>query len=203
MSEIKLNYQVPTGYNFDKSQDGYTLHQCDYIADNLLDIFEDLRVAHNNFKKLFPNEDSTWAYSKYNIFALTAPSTNFYKIYVELRNVIRTQLGTDKPLWLEAWINYHKHDEVLYWHHHDFSYHGYISIDPKQSNTVFENYSIKNKPGQIYFGPGNRLHKVEVLESFEGVRTTIGFDVHTIPDSPLIKNYVERPFVNMSLIPLL
>jgi hypothetical protein len=203
MSEIKLNYQVPTEYNFDKGQDGYTLHQCDYIADNLLDIFEDLRVAHNNFKKLFPNEDSTWAYSKYNIFALTAPSTNFYKIYVELRNVIRTQLGTDKPLWLEAWINYHKHDEVLDWHHHDFDYHGYISIDPKQSNTVFENYSIKNKPGQIYFGPGHRLHKVEVLEPFEGVRTTIGFDVHTIPDSPLIRNYVERPFVNMSLIPLL
>jgi len=202
MSEIKLNYQVPTGYNFDKGQD-YTLHQCDYIADNLPDIFEDLRVAHNNFKQLFPNEDSTWSYSKYNIFALTAPSTNFYKIYVELRNVIRTQLGTDKPLWLEAWINYHKHDEVLDWHHHDFDYHGYISIDPKQSNTVFENYSIKNKPGQIYFGPGHRLHKVEVLEPFEGVRTTIGFDVHTIPDSSLIRNYVERPFVNMSLIPLL
>ena len=203
MNDINLNYRVPTGYEFDKGQGDYILHQCDYIADNLPDIFEDLRIAHNNFKKLFPNEDSTWSYSKYNIFALTAPSTNFYKIYIELRNVIRTQLGTDRPLWLEAWVNYHKHDEVLDWHHHDFDYHGYISIDPKQSNTVFENYSIKNKPGQIYFGPGNRLHKVEVLESFEGVRTTIGFDVHTIPDSPLIKNYIERPFVNMSLIPLL
>lgn len=203
MSEISLNYQVPVGHTFDDGKENYVLHQCDYISDNLSDIFEDLHIAHNNFKRLFPNEDSTWAYSKYNIFALTAPSTNFYRIYSDLRAVIRSQLGWDRPLWLEAWINYHKADEVLDWHHHDFDYHGYISIDPKKSNTVFENYSIENKPGQIYFGPGNRLHKVEVLEPFDGVRTTIGFDVHTIPSSPLIKNYTERPFVNMSLIPLI
>jgi hypothetical protein len=203
MNDIKLNYQVPAGYEFDNGDKDYTLYQSDFIATNLTDIFEDLRIAHENFKKLFPNEDSTWAYSKYNIFALTAPSTNFYKIYTELRTVIRSQLGWDRPLWIEAWLNYHKPNEVLDWHHHDFDYHGYISIDPKKSNTVFETYSIENKPGQIYFGPGHRLHKVEVLESFEGVRTTIGYDVHTTPNSPLIRDYTERPFVNMSLIPLI
>ena len=205
MSDIKLNYQVPKEYSFDKGANNYITHKCDFIADNLTDIFEDLRVAHENFKRLFPNEDSTWAYSKYNIFALTAPSTNFYRIFSELRTVIRSQLGWERPLWIEAWLNFHTADQVLDWHHHDFDHHGYISIDPKNTKTIFESYEIINKPGQIYFGPGNRLHKVEVLEPFEGVRTTIGYDVHTIPQSTEYidyRNYVERPFVNMSLIPL-
>ncbi len=202
MNDIKLNYQMPQGHRFNSDANQYIVRQCDFIADNLTDIFEDLRVAHENFKRLFPNEDSTWSYSKYNIFALTAPSTNFYKIFSELRNVVRSQLGWDRPLWIEAWINYHTVDQVLDWHHHEFDHHGYISIDPKNTKTIFENYEITNKPGQIYFGPGNRLHKVEVLEPFEGVRTTIGYDIHTIPNSPVICDYVERPFVNMSLIPL-
>ncbi len=201
--EIKLNYEMPATHSFDRSAGNYSLHQSEFIANNLNDIWEDLRVAHNNFQKLFPQESSTWAYSKYNIFALTAPSSTFYQIYKELRTVIRGHLGETRPLWLEAWLNYHTSDQVLDWHHHDFDYHGYIAIDPKKTRTVFESYSIDNKPGQIYFGPGNRLHKVEVLEPFDGVRTTIGFDVHVLPEHPMIKNYIERPFVNMSLIPLL
>lgn len=202
MNDIKLNYKVSEDYTFDKGSDDYVVYQSDFIKNNLQDILQDIEVAHSHFRQLFPKEDSTWAYNKYNIFSLTAPSTNFYNIFLELRTVIRNQLGWGRPLWLEAWINYHKADEVLDWHHHEYDYHGYISIDPKQTKTIFESYEIINKPGQIYFGPGARLHKVETLETFEGVRTTIGFDVHTIPQNPYVLQYVERPFVNMGLLPL-
>lgn len=180
----------------------YTLYQSDFIVKNQADIIEDLRVAHRLFKELFPERDSTWSYGLYNVFSLTAPSTNFYQIYSELRSIIRQQLGDTRPLWMQAWINYHKVDEVLDWHNHDFEYHGYISIEPKKSNTVFENYTIENKIGQIYFAPGYRQHKVEVLEPFDDERITIGFDIQTIPDSPYVK-YTERPWKHMSLIPLL
>ena len=180
----------------------YTLYQSKFILDNQLDIIEDLRVAHRLFENLFPNKDSTWTYNCYNIFSLTAPSTNFYQIYLELRNLIRGDLGDSRPLWIQAWLNYHKVNEVLDWHNHDFEYHGYISIDPKNTKTVFENYSIENKIGQIYFAPGYRQHKVEVVEPFEGERITIGFDVVTIPTHPMV-TYTERPWVNMSFIPLL
>lgn len=183
------------------SQD-YFLHQSEYIVNNQNNIFEDLRVAHANFERLFPHEDSTWAYAKYNIFALTSPSTSFYNIYSELRQVIRSKLGWEQPLWLEAWVNYHRPDQVLDWHNHNYGHHGYIAIDPKNTRTVFEDYSIDNKVGQIYFGPGNRMHKVEVLEDYEGYRTTIGFDVHSLPQVKHVE-YTERPFINMSLIPLL
>lgn len=181
----------------------YILHQSQYIVDNKDLIFGDIDIAHRLFKTMFPNEDSTWTYNKYNIFALTAPSTAFYNIYKELRTLVRSQLGNDRPLWFQAWVNYHRPEEVLAWHHHEFDYHGYISLDPKKTNTVFENYTIENKVGQIYFGPGNRYHKVEVLEPFDGHRTTIGFDIHTTPQSPHVRDYIERPFGNMSLMPLL
>ena len=146
--------------------------------------------------QLFPSHDSTWGYSKYNVFSLTAPSTVFYPIYVELRNLVRGLLGNDTPLWIQAWINYHSQDELLNWHEHEFNYHGYISLDPKNTKTVFKDYEILNKPGQIYFGPGYRQHMVEAITPFYGVRTTIGFDIFT-------SDTVEKPFTNLGLIPLL
>lgn len=180
----------------------YILYQSQFIIDNQQDIILDLEIAHRLFKEMYPDRDSTWSYNMYNIFSLTSCSTNFYQIYKELRTLIRGQLGDTRPLWFQAWLNYHKPDEVLDWHDHDFEYHGYISIEPKKTNTVFENYSIENKVGQIYFAPGYRKHKVEVLEPFDGERITIGFDVQTISESPYVK-YTERPFKNMSMIPLL
>jgi len=177
----------------------YTLYQSEFIANNQDLIFEDINRAHNLFREVFPNQDSTWTYHKYNIFALTAPSTAFYQIYTELRNLVRSQLGNDRPLWFQAWINYHQQSELLNWHGHDFDYHGYIAIDPKNTKTVFEGYEIVNKPGQIYFGPGWREHKVEAISPFQGVRTTIGFDIFTTPDD----NHVSHPYTNLSLMPLL
>jgi hypothetical protein len=180
----------------------YILYQSEFIVNNQLDIIADLNVAHRLFKEAFPEKDSTWSYGFYNVFSLTAPSTNFYQIYSELRTLIRQELGDTRPLWIQSWLNYHKSDEVLDWHDHDFEYHGYISIEPKKTNTVFEKYTIENKVGQIYFAPGHRKHKVEVLEPFDGERITLGFDIITIPEYKYVK-YVERPWKNMSFIPLL
>jgi hypothetical protein len=176
----------------------YQLFQSEYIANNQDLIFEDITRAHQLFKEMFPTQSSTWGYDKYNIFALTAPSSAFYQIYVELRNVIRNKLGDDRPLWFQAWINYHSNSELLSWHEHNFEYHGYIAIDPKHTKTVFKDYEILNKPGQIYIGPGHRQHMVEAITPFQGVRTTIGFDVVT----PLT-NTRSQPYVNMGLMPLL
>jgi hypothetical protein len=78
---------------------------------------------------------------------------------------------------MQSWMNQHKQEEVLGWHNHDWDWHGYISIEPKKTNTVFKDFVVENKVGQIYFGEGHKSHKVEVLEPYEGLRTTIGFDI--------------------------
>ena len=72
------------------------------------------------------------------------------------------------------------------WHGHAFDYHGYISIDPQDTTTVFKDpdYQIKNYPGQIYFGPGGRIHKVSVDSDFTQPRITLGFDIHLNPETP-------------------
>jgi len=181
----------------------YILHQSEYIETNLQDIFVDLEIANRILKDHFPDQDTTWAYGLYNIFSITSPSTNFYNIYKELSELVRNYLKTDEPLWMQAWLNYHKHDELLKWHTHGYPYHGYICIDPKKTITVFETHTIENKIGQIYFGKGNIYHRVEALEPFDGHRITIGFDVHAIEKHPLVYNYVERPYRNLGIIPLL
>ena len=62
-------------------------------------------------------------------------------------------------------------------HNHNCDYHGYISIDPRNTVTEFSDYKIENKVGQIYFGPGQREHRVVCLDEFSDTRLTIGFDI--------------------------
>lgn len=154
----------------------YKLFQSQYIVENQYNFIQQCIEVST----LLQGKDTTVNYNLYNIFSITAGSVYFYNLYKELNVLIRSQLPNGM-LWMQAWVNMHTEDEVLDWHNHDWPYHGYISIDPKNTFTDFGSYQIKNKIGQIYFGEGNRLHKVNVAESFEGKRITIGYDVTNDP----------------------
>jgi hypothetical protein len=168
----------------------YRVYNSDYIKNNHQEIINDCYKAHDKFKKYF-DCDSTWSYYKYNIFCLSSTSIHFYNIYKELLTVIKLYHNKPEPLWFQSWLNFHNSNEVLDWHTHYWPYHGYISIDPKNTITEFEKYSIKNEIGNIYIGPGLRLHKVNVLENFQDKRITLGFDVLKLgfDDVGQISNY--------------
>jgi len=140
-------------------------------------------------------------YRFYNVFALTSPSPLFWGLLKEVSRIVRLELRApaEQPLWMQCWMNMHNPKEVLGWHDHHFPFHGYISIDPKNSTTQFKEgditYEIENEVGNIYFGPGwNRMHRVVVNDDYEGPRITLGFDIITEPTLP------DDQF---SLIPLL
>ena len=149
----------------------YKIYQSKYIIEHQSEIVKQCHKVKENY-----NGDMTLDYFKYNIFSLTAGYYSFYEIYKELILLVKSKLG-NKRMWMQAWLNYHNHDQVLGWHNHDWDYHGYISIDPKNTVTEFRDYKIKNKVGQIYFGPGQREHRVVCLDEFSDTRLTIGFDV--------------------------
>ena len=109
---------------------------------------------------------------------------------------LRDYIGDDRPLWMQSWINFHKQDAVLNKHGHDWDFHGYISVNPKDTTTVFEQYEIKNKKGQIYIGPGREgyEHYIRVDNPYKGERITIGFDI-TFESN--------RDIPNLGLIPLI
>lgn len=165
---------------------------------------KDLPAVLNQFQNLenfietemkCPNANLS-GYSFYNIFSLTTPSPYFYELYTIFRSIVRMHLGS-RPIWFQCWMNFHSSDNVLGWHNHAYPYHGYISIDPHKTTTLFTDhddpatvedssilYEIENKPGQIYFGPGWRPHKVRVDEKFDRPRLTLGFDISFKPDIP-------------------
>ena len=149
----------------------YKIYQSKYIIEHQSEIVKQCHKVKENY-----NGDMTLDYFKYNIFSLTAGYYSFYEIYKELILLVKSKLG-NKRMWMQAWLNYHNHDQVLGWHNHDWDYHGYISIDPKNTVTEFRDYKIENKVGQIYFGPGQREHRVVCLDEFSDTRLTIGFDV--------------------------
>lgn len=160
----------------------YMVYKSQLIIDNQPQIIYELERAHYHFTKNFHKMDPTWGYAFYNIFAITSPSPLFYDILQEMKQQVREFTGVKGPMWFQSWINYHKPDEVLDWHDHQWPWHGYFSIDPKNTKTVFEGYEIINEVGNVYIGPGFRKHKVEVLESYETPRITLGFDIETRPN---------------------
>lgn len=159
----------------------YKIYKSQFIIDNQQALIEGIHRAHFLFKREFGQFDSTWGYAFYNIFAITSPDPLFYQLHAELRSIIRDYVKHDKPLWFQSWANYHMPDQVLNWHNHNWPCHGYISLDPKKTKTVFEGYEIVNELGNIYIGPGHRMHKVEVIESFNTPRITLGFDIEDRP----------------------
>ena len=165
----------------------HKVHTSDLIINHHQEFIDLVCDCHDFPQSLF-KEDSTWSYSKYNFFTLAAPSPLAHALFVELKNII-----PDDGKWMQCWINYHMQDEVLDWHNHDWDYHGYICIDPKETRTSFWDYTIVNEVGNIYIGPGHRQHKVCVNEDFDSPRITLGFDITTV---------MEPPTPILSLIPI-
>lgn len=171
----------------------FKIFKSNTIVANQAQMIKEIDMAHAYFKRNFGKLNSTWGYAFYNVFAITSPSPLFYQLLNEVKAAVREHVGDDRPLWMQSWINYHYPEQVLDWHGHEFPYHGYISIEPHKTKTVFENYEVINEVGNIYVGPGHRLHKVEVLEEFATPRITLGFDIHEKPSTP---------FEQFSLMPI-
>lgn len=174
----------------------YLLVNIPGIAENLDNIKRITQLGVDKFKRKFSqtnhhvrNDNITWQFMNYNVYGLCSCNEWFYDMYVAQVNVIKqyfklTNTTVPRQLWLQSWINSHTPKQVLKSHNHDWPWHGYISIDPKNTYTVFtdkpngtELYRIKNEPGNIYIGPGHRFHHIEVVEPFEGERITFGFDL--------------------------
>lgn len=155
----------------------YKLFDNQYIKDNYVDILKETDLIYRRFCYKFPNTSSTSAYAWYGIQSFTVGLTHYYYILKSLEKTIRDYVNHDKPLWYQCWINFHESNQLLDWHDHiGCKYHGYLSIDPKKSTTMFGDYKIENAIGQLYLGTANRKHKV-VADYFLGKRVTLGFDV--------------------------
>jgi len=172
---------------------GYRIYQSEVILNNQQEMIDEINSAYAKFIKNVDKEDiNTLPFSNHkdkegktfisgisNFFAFTAPSPLFYDLYIELRDAIRDYVGDSRRLYMDAWVNYLPYDteSILCWHNHAFTYHGYISLDPKKTITDFEDWQITNQPGYIYIGPGSKKHRVILLEEHKNPRITIGFDV--------------------------
>lgn len=178
--------------------DEYALYQIPFVENYQQEIVLDARLAYQKFQSVFEQGNSTWSYAFYNLFSITVGSPYFYHIYRCIVAAIRDRVGDDRPLWMQCWLNYHKMDEVLSWHHHhtvDFITHGYLSIDPKNTVTEFKEFTIENTAGKLYIGNPGLEHRVVVREPFQGDRITIAFDVKEY-------NHDSSKTNNLSFIPI-
>jgi len=165
---------------FDNHNDqfNYSVYQSDHIQRNQAAFIKFAELAHKRFEFNFPNVSSTFFYRYYNLVPFTFGSVEYYEFYQNIKAVIRQHTNRTDPLWFQTWLNFHTQDEVLKRHTHNGSFcHGYVSIDPKHTETEFDGYTIKNRIGQLYIGPSDRFHSVNVLTPYADKRITIAFDV--------------------------
>ena len=181
--------------------ENYKLYQSSIINSNHPQFLTECDLTFQQISQSINSTNTTWNYNKYNIFNITSSSLLFYKLFQELNHIIRDYLGNNNPVWIQSWLNYHKEKmvpNILPMHSHKEKYHGYISINPQSTTTLFKNgVEIDNKIGQIYIGPGRNGgddtswdHYVRVNESYEGSRITIGFDISCRYNAKLYPSFI-------------
>ena len=185
------------------SKKEYMLVNLPYIKNNIKHFKKYADLAHKRFKFNYGDQSSTRFYRYYNCMGLLVGSTYYYKMFQDIFKIIRKYANTKKPLWLQSWLNIHDEQELLTWHNHsDSLFHGYVSIDPKDTETVFKNYTIKNKIGNVYIGPSANYHKVVCKKKFKDKRVTIAFDVINEKGIKETYNKYGEVDINSGFIPI-
>jgi hypothetical protein len=170
------------------------LYHTKLIEDNYEEFLNVTEMVYQKLKSEF-SSDTTWNYDKYNLFVESSTSVLYYYLYRDLCHCIRDfnrKMGGDdtNPIWMESWLNFHSNEDIksLDWHGHEWDFHGYVSVDPKNTITVFKDFAVENKTGLIYLGTcGEEMkHRVHVNEPYDGNRITIAFDctLHQNHDYP-------------------
>ena len=178
----------------------YKLWRSSEIVNNKEEFVRQIESSRNSLMSIYPDIDSTWGYNVYNIFAVSAGYEMFYNLYKDLQFIVRDYLQKDDPMWMQSWANYHYENDLLDWHaHFGWECHGYISIDPKNSTTMFDGFEINNEVGNIYIGPSNVQHKVYSNGQYDGHRITCGFDIGS---KDVLLDMQERNAINISFMPI-
>lgn len=182
-----------------------------FIRMNKEALVTDLKIVHDNWMAKNPDLiNMTYDYGNYNIFNLCM----FSKPIMQLQNIIHKYIFIyldefeikHDGFVIQAWLNYHnKENQLLKSHTHDPPYHGYVSIQPGESETIFSDWNgrdlhiIKNRVGLIYLNVSNQytFHRVEVKNPSDLInqpRITLAFDFFPIP----FRDSISRTSVNNS-----
>jgi len=169
------------------------------IVENQEQLLLAINAQADIFEKTYGHRNFNSSYWTYNIFSLVERDLHMYNLLSEVKRFVRTVIPDGRPLWAQAWLNMHTQSQVLDWHIHSVKWSGYICIDPKKTETIFESFKIKNEVGNMYFGTGGEAHKVQVLEPYSGYRITLGFDV---TDETKDYGNISDNRMNLGLMPI-
>lgn len=185
----------------------YKIIDIPFVKKQKNNLIKDAIIAHKRFNFIYNNlnnHNSTNYYRYYNFINLTFGSTCYLELFKILKKHI-FNFTKSNEMWMQCWLNYsEKKEEVLNWHNHpECSFHGYLSIDPQNTETHFEKFKIKNKTGRLYVGSPNLFHKVVVKNLFKKPRITIAFDIVLKKDIDNIYKKYGQININSSFMPLI
>jgi len=194
------------------SNSNYFLTNLPYIKKNINHFKKHANLAFKRFEYSYGEKSPTAFYKYYNCVSLLVGSLLYYKMFKDVFKIVRKYSKTKEPLWIQCWLNYHHQEDVVKekdlniiynWHcHPDALFHGYVSIFPQDTKTVFKNYTIENKIGNVYIGPSKNKHQVISKSPYNKERITIAFDVvNNKKIKNMYKQYGEID-INSSFIPV-
>ena len=171
--------------NKELEEHNYKVYKSSTIVEHNDRVVEAMGVVRGNLLEYLGEgtNTTTWNHMHYNIWnhSMSVEPRLCHSIWKDLVEVIKENSPEGaKQAWIQSWLNYDSYQSVeanLNPHRHNAPIHGFISISPQNTKTVFDNWEIQNEVGNIYIGLGKWMHYVQNTGEYEGPRITIGFDV--------------------------
>lgn len=187
-------------YNKELEEHKYKIYKSSTIVEHHDRILEaSIAIRGSLIEYLSTGDDiattTTWNHHRYNIWTHSmAEDPIFFSVWKDLIEIIKANVPEGaKGAWIQSWLNYDTYESVesnLKHHAHSCPIHGFVSIDPQKTKTVFDNWEIDNEIGNIYIGLGKWFHHVENTGEYNEPRVTIGFDV-IFGDEPPEEGWTE------------
>ena len=187
----------------------YIVEEINYVKDNYDQFIKDIDLAYDRFNysygPMLDGRSATGYHKYYNLMLLTFGSKVFHDFFKILKHRLLEFMNYPKEhLWYMCWLNYDLGKNKFFeWHkHHDARVHGFVCIEPQHTVTEFKDFKLINKTGQIYIGPGQKLHKVNILKPYKKPRISIAFDVVGEKEIQNIYKQHGQLDVNIAFLPL-
>lgn len=182
----KFHSLVPMVYSHSPS-DNVNIYQSVFVADRARELTEYVHYVYQNMEAQYTAHSQN-----INLFLrdrkghlrrptcnLLQASTIWQQAFSEIFSCIRHYYADSShdTVYFKSWIQRHPDTFIPQWHTHgNADSHGVLSVTDQPTATIYEDFEVVNKPGQIHIGPNIR-HSVRNLAPYNEWRLVIAFSV--------------------------
>lgn len=180
--------------------DNVNVYQSDFIKENTVALSDYVKYVYTSLEPLYEQNDlAINVLEQHTNGYLRRPTTNLLygnthwqhalnEIFCGVRDYYAD--SDNDVVYFKSWVQRHYYTFTPGWHTHPgVDAHGVLSVTDQPTATIYKDFEIINKPGQMHIAP-NFGHNVRNLSLYSELRIVIAFNlVFDISATDDITNY--------------